>query len=70
MIVDPEEDALMEEASSHYGNQLVGSNMVTEIVDGNILGLGEDTLARVKGYRDVVTGVFGQLERTARAQDL
>lgn len=68
MIVDPEEDALMEEAGSY--NQLVGNNMVSEIVDGNILGLGEATLAKVKGYRDVVTGVFGQLERTARAQDL
>ena len=66
MIVDPEEDALMEDSY----NQLAGSNMVSEIVDGNILGLGEDTLAKVKGYRDVVTGVFGQLERTARAQDL
>ena len=66
MIVDPEEDALMEDSY----NQLAGSNMVSEIVDGNILGLGEDTLAKVKGYRDVVTGVFGQLERTARAQDM
>merc|ERR1719414_457826 len=44
--------------------------MMEMTVDNNMFGLGDETLARVKSYRDVVTGVMGQLQRTARAQDL
>ena len=64
LVVDPVEDVVMEDTSNRL------ESMMEMTVDNNMFGLGDETLARVKSYRDVVTGVFGQLERTARAQDL
>ena len=63
-MVDPVEDVVMEDTSNRL------ESMMEMTVDNNMFGLGDETLAQVKSYRDVVTGVFGQLERTARAQDL
>ena len=64
LVVDPVEDVVMEDTSNRL------ESMMEMTVDNNMFGLGDETLAKVKSYRDVVTGVFGQLERTARAQDL
>ena len=64
LVVDPVEDVVMEDTSNRL------ESMMEMTVDNNMFGLGDETLAQVKSYRDVVTGVFGQLERTARAQDL
>jgi len=64
LVVDPVEDVVVEDTSNRL------ESMMEMTVDNNMFGLGDETLARVKSYRDVVTGVFGQLERTARAQDL
>merc|ERR1712029_807255 len=49
---------------------LSSNSLLREGIDNNMFGLGEETLARVKSYRAVVTGLMGQLQRTARAQDL
>merc|ERR1712117_717695 len=59
---DPEEVSGFESLSSN--------SLLREGIDNNVFGLGEETLKRVKSYRAVVTGLMGQLQRTARAQDL
>ena len=76
MVVEPEpvntqsyaEDLDPEEVSGF--ESLSSNSLLREGIDNNVFGLGEETLKRVKSYRAVVTGLMGQLQRTARAQDL
>ena len=74
MVVDPEPvDSLdqAEELEAAPGLEFLTSNsLLREGIDNNMFGLGPESLARVKSYRAVVTGLMGQLQRTARAQDL
>ena len=73
MVVEPEPvDSLdQEELEEGTGLEFLTSNsLLREGIDNNMFGLGPESLARVKSYRAVVTGLMGQLQRTARAQDL
>lgn len=73
MVVEPEPlitaDAL-DQAEELDLESLTSNSLLTEGIDQNMFGLGPETLARVKSYRGLVTGLMGQLQRTARAQDL
>ena len=70
MVVEPEPvEELNPEAVSGF-ESLSSNSLLREGIDNNMFGLGEETLAQVKSYRAVVTGLMGQLQRTARAQDL
>merc|ERR1712032_13870 len=70
MVVEPEPvEELDLEAVSGF-ESLSSNSLLREGIDNNMFGLGEETLARVKSYRGLVTGLMGQLQRTARAQDL
>merc|ERR1719384_2598858 len=76
MVVEPEpvdtqsyaEDLDPEEGSGF--ESLSSNSLLREGIDNNVFGLGEESLARVKSYRALVTGLMGQLQRTARVQDL
>ena len=75
MVVEPESadtQSYAEEMDPEVSGfeSLSSNSLLREGIDNNMFGLGEETLARVKSYRAVVTGLMGQLQRTARAQDL
>ena len=75
MVVEPEPASnsldQAEELETGAGLEFLTSNsLLREGIDHNMFGLGPESLARVKSYRAVVTGLMGQLQRTARAQDL
>ena len=74
MVVEPEPvdtQSYAEDPEEVSGFESLSSNsLLREGIDNNVFGLGEETLKRVKSYRAVVTGLMGQLQRTARAQDL
>merc|ERR1712173_50473 len=67
MIVHPEaEEVDLNEARAL---QDVDTNTINiNMLDS--LGLAPEIVAKVEGYKQIVTGVMGQLQRTARAQDL
>ena len=76
MVVEPEPledigpvDILEPKAMSGF-ESLASSSFLQEGIDKNVFGRGEESLARVKSYRALVTGLMGQLQRTARVQDL
>ena len=70
MVVEPEPVEELDLEAVSGSESLSSNSLLREGIDNNMFGLGEETLARVKSYRAVVTGLMGQLQRTARAQDL
>ena len=71
MVVEPELNAdTLDQDEDLDLESLTSNSLLREGIDQNMFGLGPETLARVKSYRGVVTGIMGQLQRTARAQDL
>ena len=76
MVVEPEAEDILNQAEELEPEAMSGfesltsNSLLREGIDNNLFGLGEESLARVKSYRAVVTGLMGQLQRTARAQDL
>jgi len=82
MIVHPEQEEVdLNEArtlqdmymADALDNTLEDVEANTNTININMLdslGLAPETVAKVNGYKEIVTGVMGQLQRTARAQDL
>ena len=68
MVVEPEQDFLLDDQVL----QDVDSDHVLSVspLDLGSLGLAPDTMAKVESYKHVVTSVIGQLQRTARAENL
>jgi len=69
MKVDPE-DANSETEDNINDLNSMDVNTAFETPDFSAFGLNDESFAPVKKYRDVVVGLMGQLQRTARAQDL
>ena len=68
MKVDPEIDVIETEDNINDLNSMDVNTFETP--DLSAFGLNDESFAPVKKYRDVVVGLMGQLQRTARAQDL
>jgi len=80
MIVHPEAEEVdlnearaLQDMYSNMENDNTVEDVDTNTININMLdslGLAPETVAKVEGYKQIVTGVMGLLQRTARAQDL